>query len=93
MNILEDRDLTELLFDRCIIMPVESAEPQAASSVSRPVSAALTPGVSEEDGATWGSAICTFPENTQSSEAAAAYPANTGPGESNNGELINTRWR
>lgn len=74
-------------------MPVESAEPQTASSVPRPVSAALTPGVSEEDGATRGSAICTFPGNSQGSEAAAAYPANTGPEESNNGELSNTRWR
>ncbi|XP_017268545.1 DNA excision repair protein ERCC-6 [Kryptolebias marmoratus] len=65
-------------------MPVESAEPQASSSVSGPVSAALTPGGSEEDGATRGSAVCTFPENSQGSEAAAAYPANTGPGECNN---------
>lgn len=67
-------------------MPVESAEPQVSSSISRTVSAALTPGVLEEDGATRGLAICTFPENSQGCEAAAAYPTNTGPGECNNGE-------
>uniref|UniRef100_A0A3Q1HJS9 DNA excision repair protein ERCC-6 n=1 Tax=Acanthochromis polyacanthus TaxID=80966 RepID=A0A3Q1HJS9_9TELE len=64
-------------------MPVEGAEDQVPSSLSSPASAALTPGGTEEDGATWGSAICSFPENSQGSEAAAAYPANTGPGESN----------
>ncbi|XP_072247161.1 DNA excision repair protein ERCC-6 [Leuresthes tenuis] len=65
-------------------MPVEGAEHQASSSFSSPASAALTPGGSEEDGAAGGSAVCTFPENTQGSEAAAAYPDNTGPGENNN---------
>ncbi|XP_047208459.1 DNA excision repair protein ERCC-6 [Girardinichthys multiradiatus] len=64
-------------------MPVEAAEHQASSSVSSPVSAALTPGGSEEDGSARGSAVFTFPENSQGSEAAAAYPANTGPGEGN----------
>ncbi|XP_037551074.1 DNA excision repair protein ERCC-6 [Nematolebias whitei] len=64
-------------------MPVESAEPQVSSSISRTVSAALTPGVLEEDGATRGLAICTFPENSQGCEAAAAYPTNTGPGDCN----------
>uniref|UniRef100_A0A3B3USV7 DNA excision repair protein ERCC-6 n=1 Tax=Poecilia latipinna TaxID=48699 RepID=A0A3B3USV7_9TELE len=64
-------------------MPVEAAEPQASSSFSSPVSAALTPGGSEEDGSARGSALCTFPENGHGSEAAAAYPANTGPGEGN----------
>ncbi|KAM4591881.1 DNA excision repair protein ERCC-6 [Odontesthes bonariensis] len=64
-------------------MPVEGAEHQASSSFSSPASAALTPGGSEEDGAAGGSAVCTFPENTQGSEAAAAYPDNTGPGENN----------
>ncbi|KAM9726838.1 DNA excision repair protein ERCC-6 isoform 1-T2 [Menidia menidia] len=68
-------------------MPVEGAEHQASSSsfsFSSPASAALTPGGSEEDGAARGSAVCTFPENSHGSEAAAAYPANTGPEESNN---------
>uniref|UniRef100_A0AAQ5ZUT3 ERCC6 n=1 Tax=Amphiprion ocellaris TaxID=80972 RepID=A0AAQ5ZUT3_AMPOC len=64
-------------------MPVEGTEDQVPSSLSSPASAALTPGGTEEDGATRGSAVCTFPENGQGSEAAAAYPANTGPGESN----------
>ncbi|KAM4730444.1 DNA excision repair protein ERCC-6 [Anableps anableps] len=64
-------------------MPVEAVDPQASSSVSSPVSAALTPGGSEEDGSARGSAVCTFPENSHASEAAAAYPANTGPGEGN----------
>ncbi|XP_007546137.1 DNA excision repair protein ERCC-6 [Poecilia formosa] len=64
-------------------MPVEAAEPQASSSFSSPVSAALTPGGLEEDGSARGSALCTFPENGHGSEAAAAYPANTGPGEGN----------
>lgn len=71
-------------------MPVEGTEDQVSSSLSSPASAALTPGGTEEDGASWGSAVCTFPENGQGSEAAAAYPANTGPGESNSGELCNT---
>uniref|UniRef100_A0A1A8FRK4 Excision repair cross-complementing rodent repair deficiency, complementation group 6 n=1 Tax=Nothobranchius korthausae TaxID=1143690 RepID=A0A1A8FRK4_9TELE len=64
-------------------MPVEGAEPQASSSVSSPVSASLIPGGPEEDGAARGSAVCTFPENNHVSEAAAAYPANDGPGECN----------
>lgn len=65
-------------------MPVEGREDQAPSSLSSPASAALTPGGMEEDGATGGSAVCSFPENSQGSEAAAsAYPANTGPGEGN----------
>ena len=64
-------------------MPVEVSEDQAPPSLSSPASAALTPGGSEEDGAAWGP---TFPEDGQGSEAAAAYPGNTGPGESNNGE-------
>uniref|UniRef100_A0A1A7X486 DNA excision repair protein ERCC-6 n=1 Tax=Iconisemion striatum TaxID=60296 RepID=A0A1A7X486_9TELE len=65
-------------------MPVEGAEPQASSSVSSPVSAALIPGGPDEDGAARGLAVCTFPENSHGSEAAAAYPANIGPGECNN---------
>lgn len=68
-------------------MPVEAAEPQASSSFSSPVSAALTPGSLEEDGSARGSAVCTFPENGHGSEAAAAYPANTGLGEGNIGKL------
>ncbi|XP_008289607.1 DNA excision repair protein ERCC-6 [Stegastes partitus] len=64
-------------------MPVEGTEDQVPSSLSSPASAALTPGGTEEDGATRISAVCTFPENSQGSEAAAAYPANTGPGENN----------
>ncbi|XP_039995775.1 DNA excision repair protein ERCC-6 [Xiphias gladius] len=64
-------------------MPVEGSEDQVPSSLSSPASAALTPGGTEEDGATGGSAVCSFPENSQGSEAAAAYPATTGPGESN----------
>ncbi|XP_022619416.1 DNA excision repair protein ERCC-6 isoform X1 [Seriola dumerili] len=64
-------------------MPVEGSEEQVPTSLSSPASAALTPGGTEEDGATGGSAVSSFPENSQGSEAAAAYPANTGPGESN----------
>ncbi|XP_059215444.1 DNA excision repair protein ERCC-6 isoform X2 [Centropristis striata] len=67
-------------------MPVDGSEDQVPSSLSSPASAALTPGGTEEDGATGGSAaVCSFPENSQGSEAAAAYPANTGPGEGNIG--------
>uniref|UniRef100_A0A8P4KE98 DNA excision repair protein ERCC-6 n=1 Tax=Dicentrarchus labrax TaxID=13489 RepID=A0A8P4KE98_DICLA len=62
-------------------MPVEGLEDQVPSSLSSPASAALTPGGTEEDGATGGSAVCSLPENSQGSEAAAAYPANTGPEE------------
>ncbi|XP_018539725.1 DNA excision repair protein ERCC-6 isoform X2 [Lates calcarifer] len=65
-------------------MPIDGSEDQVPSSLSGPASAALTPGGTEEDGATGGSAaVSSFPENSQGSEAAAAYPANTGPGESN----------
>ncbi|XP_043991983.1 DNA excision repair protein ERCC-6 isoform X2 [Gambusia affinis] len=64
-------------------MPIEAPEPQASSSFSSPVSAALTPGSLEEDGSARGPAVCTFPENGHGSEAAPAYPANTGPGEGN----------
>lgn len=60
-------------------MPVEGSEDQIPSSFSSPGSAALTPGGADEDGAIGGS----FPENNQGSEAAAAYPANTGPEEGN----------
>ncbi|KAM3606079.1 uncharacterized protein V6R79_010359 [Siganus canaliculatus] len=66
-------------------MPVEGSEEQVPSSLSSPASAARTPGGPEEDGAPGGSAVCPFPENTQSSEAAAAYPANTGPEEGHSG--------
>ncbi|KAM9345390.1 DNA excision repair protein ERCC-6 [Symphorus nematophorus] len=66
-------------------MPVEDSEDQVPASLSSPASAALTPGGTEEDGATRGSAVCFFPERSQGSEAAAAYPANTGPEEGNNG--------
>lgn len=72
-------------------MPVEGSEDQVPSSISSPASAALTPGGSEEDGAAGGSAVCSFPENSQGSEAAAAYSAypNTGPEDGNSGELCN----
>ncbi|XP_029305529.1 DNA excision repair protein ERCC-6 isoform X2 [Cottoperca gobio] len=66
-------------------MPVDGSEDQVPSSLSSPASAALTPGGTEEDGATGGSAECSFPENSHGSEAASAYPANTGPGEGNSG--------
>ncbi|XP_056291715.1 DNA excision repair protein ERCC-6 [Pseudoliparis swirei] len=66
-------------------MPVDGSEDQLPSSLSSPASAALTPGGTDEDGSTGGSAVCSFPENNQGSEAAAAYPANTGPGEGNSG--------
>lgn len=72
-------------------MPIDGSEDQVPSSLSGPASAALTPGGTEEDGATGGSAaVSSFPENSQGSEAAAAYPANTGPGESNSGKICNT---
>lgn len=65
-------------------MPVEGSEDHVPSSLSSPASAALTPGGTEDDGAAGGgSAVCAFPENSQGSEAAAAYPANTGPEEGN----------
>ncbi|KAM9365334.1 DNA excision repair protein ERCC-6 isoform 1-T2 [Pholidichthys leucotaenia] len=63
-------------------MPVEGTEDQVSASLSSPASTALTPGGIEEDGATGGSAVCTFLENGQGSEAAAAFPVNTGPGAS-----------
>ncbi|CAN9499846.1 unnamed protein product [Ophioblennius macclurei] len=63
-------------------MPAEGREDQECPSLSSPASAALTPGGMEEDGTTGGSAVCVFPDNSQGSEAAAAYPANTGPEES-----------
>ncbi|XP_070697451.1 DNA excision repair protein ERCC-6 [Pempheris klunzingeri] len=66
-------------------MPVEGSEDQVPSSLSSPASAALTPGGTEEDGATGGSAVCSLPENSQGTEAAAAYPANTSPEEGNSG--------
>ncbi|TKS85519.1 DNA excision repair protein ERCC-6 [Collichthys lucidus] len=66
-------------------MPAEGSEDQVPSSLSSPVSAALTPGGAEEDGATGGSAVSSLPQNIQGSEAAAAYPANTGPDEGNSG--------
>lgn len=66
-------------------MPVDGSEDQVPSCLFSPASAALTPGGTDEDGSTGGSAVCSFPENTQGSEAAAAYPANTGPGEGNDG--------
>lgn len=68
-------------------MPVEGSEDQVPSSLSSPASAALTPGGAEEDGATGGSAVRSLPGNSQGTEAAAAYPDNTGPDEGNSGEL------
>ncbi|XP_062286135.1 DNA excision repair protein ERCC-6 [Scomber scombrus] len=61
-------------------MPIDGSEDQVPSSLSSPGSAALTPGGTVEDGATGGSATC-----SQGSEAAAAYPTNTGPGEGTSG--------
>ncbi|XP_029962437.1 DNA excision repair protein ERCC-6 isoform X2 [Salarias fasciatus] len=63
-------------------MPVEGREDQERPPLSSPASAALTPGGMEEDGTTGGSAVGAFPDSSQGSEAAAAYPANTGPEES-----------
>ncbi|XP_068597431.1 DNA excision repair protein ERCC-6 [Brachionichthys hirsutus] len=60
-------------------MPVEGSEEQMPPTLSSPA----TPGGTEEDGAAGGSAICALPENSQGSEAAAAYRATTGPGEGN----------
>uniref|UniRef100_A0A7N6B823 DNA excision repair protein ERCC-6 n=1 Tax=Anabas testudineus TaxID=64144 RepID=A0A7N6B823_ANATE len=68
-------------------MPVDGSEDQVPSSFSSPASAALTPGGIEEDGATGGSVVCSFSAKSQGSEAAAAYPVTSGPGEGNNGEL------
>lgn len=65
-------------------MPAEGTEEQA--SLSSPASAALTLGWPEDEGAARGKAPCSFPENTQGSEAAAAYPTCPGPGDNNNGE-------
>ncbi|CAJ1067572.1 DNA excision repair protein ERCC-6 [Xyrichtys novacula] len=68
-------------------MPVEGSEDQLPSSLSSPVSAALTPGGgTEDDGAIGGTAVCSFPGNNQGSEAAAAFPANTGPDEGTSGK-------
>ncbi|XP_041645609.1 DNA excision repair protein ERCC-6 [Cheilinus undulatus] len=67
-------------------MPVEGSENQVPSSLSSPASAALTPGGTDEDGATGCSAVRSLPENSQGSEAAAAFPANTGPDEGNSGK-------
>lgn len=64
-------------------MPVDGSEDQVPSSFSSPVSAALTPGGTDEDGATGGSAGC-----SQGSEAAAAYPTNNGAGEGTSGEQL-----
>lgn len=72
-------------------MPVNGSEDQIPSSFPSPVSAALTPGGTEEDGATGGSAVCSFTAKSQGSEGAAAYPVTTGPGEGNNGELYNRK--
>ncbi|KAK7930806.1 hypothetical protein WMY93_007201 [Mugilogobius chulae] len=62
-------------------MPVEGSEDQASSSLSSPVSAALTLGGTEEDGAAGGTASFPFPESSQGSESAATYPASSGPGD------------
>lgn len=64
-------------------MPAEATEQQASSSLSSPASAALTLGWSEEEGAARGKASCSVPDNTQSSEAAAAYPTSAGAGDNN----------
>lgn len=68
-------------------MPVDGSEDQVPSSFSSPASAALTPGGTEEEGATGGSLVCSFSAKGQGSEAAAAYPVTDGPGEGDNGEL------
>ncbi|XP_010789252.1 DNA excision repair protein ERCC-6 [Notothenia coriiceps] len=66
-------------------MPVDGSEDQVPSSLSSPASAAHTPGATEEDGAAGGSAECSFPQNSQGSEAASAFSTNTGPGEGTSG--------
>ncbi|KAM3863230.1 LOW QUALITY PROTEIN: DNA excision repair protein ERCC-6 [Diretmus argenteus] len=66
-------------------MPVDGREDQVPSSLSSPASAALTLGGTEEDGTNRGSEVCSIPNNSQGSVAAAAYPANTGPGDGDNG--------
>lgn len=68
-------------------MPVEDSEDQVSSWLSSPASAALTPGGSEEDGATGGSAVCSLPRSSQGSEATALFPVNHGPDEGPSGEL------
>ncbi|KAF3708274.1 DNA excision repair protein ERCC-6 [Channa argus] len=60
-------------------MPVDGSEDQVPSSLSSPVSAALTPGGTEEDGATGGSAVFSFSAKHKGYEA--SYAVNTGPGE------------
>lgn len=67
-------------------MPVEGSEDQRPPSVSSP-SAAGTLGGTEEDGSSGRSAVFSLPENSQGSEATAAYPANAEPEEGNSGEL------
>lgn len=78
---------------RHITMPVNGSEDQVPSSFSSPASAALTPGGTEENGATGGSVVCSYSAKSQGSEAAAAYPVTTRPGEGNSGELCNTGKR
>lgn len=68
-------------------MPVEGSEDQGSPWLSSPASAALTPGGSEEDGATGGSAVCSLPNGSQGSEATALFPVNNGPEEGPSGEL------
>lgn len=69
-------------------MPVEGSEEQRPLSVSSP-SAARTTGGTEEDGSAGRSPVCSLPENSQGSEATAAYPANAEPEEGSSGELYN----
>lgn len=67
-------------------MPAEGSEDQESSWLSSPASAALTPGGSEEDGTTGGSADCSLPRGSQGSEATALFPVNYGPDEGPSGE-------
>ncbi|XP_055083155.1 DNA excision repair protein ERCC-6 isoform X1 [Periophthalmus magnuspinnatus] len=73
-------------------MPAEGTEDQAPASLSSPVSAALTLGGTEEDGAAGGTASFPFPESSQGSESAATYPASSGseegPGSKRSGALL-----
>ncbi|KAF7653492.1 hypothetical protein LDENG_00082040 [Lucifuga dentata] len=66
-------------------MPVDGSEDQVPSSHGRTASAALTLGVSEEEGTTGGSAVCSLNENTEGSEAATACSTSTGPGGGSSG--------
>lgn len=68
-------------------MPVEGTEDQGLSSLSSPASAALTLGGLDEDGATGGSANCSFSEDRRSSEATPVCHASAGPEEGTSGEL------